>query len=291
MMVSVAGLSALATPSRQRVVVSGAGGQTGQLLFRKMLALPEEFDPVGLVRSEESKAALLMAGGVPESAVAVVDVTDAAAVKKVTEDHGGCSAFCICTSAKPKPNGEMDESTGRPLFGFPNGVPEIVDWLGQKNQIDACSSDTHVVICSSMGGTDPNHMLNVLGRTNNPDGTTSGGNILQWKRKAEMYLIDSGRRYTIVHPGGLIDEAGGERELVLGVDDSMEGTDSRTVPRDDVAEVMLQALRHPDLFGKRSFDLRAKPVEEESASPTTDFRALVESLNGKDSDYTLGEVA
>lgn len=27
-----------------------------------------------------------------------------------------------------------------------------------------------------------------------------------WKRKAEKYLIDSGLTYTIVHPGGLIDE-------------------------------------------------------------------------------------
>ena len=288
---SVSGLSASsATPSRQRVVVSGAGGQTGQLLFRKMLALPEEFDPVGLVRSEESKAALIMAGGIPESAVAVVDVTDTAAVKKFTEDRGSCSTFCICTSAKPKPNGVMDEATGRPLFGFPNGIPENVDWLGQKNQIDACSKDAHVLICSSMGGTDPDHPLNMLGRTTNSDGTISGGNILKWKRKAEMYLIDSGKKYTIVHPGGLIDEAGGERELVLGVDDSMEGTDSRTVPREDVAEIMLQALRHPDLYSNKSFDLRAKPVDGENVSPTTDFRTLVESLNGKNTDYSLGEV-
>ena len=35
---------------------------------------------------------------------------------------------------------------------------------------------------------------------------------------------------------------GGERELVLGVDDSQAGTESRTVPREDVAEVIVQAL-------------------------------------------------
>ena len=277
--------TALASSTPRKVIVSGAGGQTGQHLFRKMLALSDEFDPIGLVRSEESKKALIESGGVPESSIRVVDVTDAAAVQEVAKD---CSAFCICTSAKPAPNGEMDEATGRPIFGFPNGIPEFVDWLGQKNQIDACGPDAHVLICSSMGGTDPNHSLNTLGRTISADGVEIGGNILKWKRKAEMHLIESGRPYTIVHPGGLINESGGERELVLTVDDNMEGTDSRTVPREDVAEVMLQALRLPALYGNRSFDLRAKPTEEGSA--TTDFTALAESLNGKNTDYSKGEI-
>lgn len=40
---------------------------------------------------------------------------------------------------------------------------------------------------------DPNHFLNKMG---------NNGNILQWKRKAEQYLIASGLTYTIIHPGG-----------------------------------------------------------------------------------------
>ncbi len=36
-------------------------------------------------------------------------------------------------------------------------------------------------------------MLNKIG---------DNGNILQWKRKSEKYLIASGLTYTIVHPGG-----------------------------------------------------------------------------------------
>jgi hypothetical protein len=43
-----------------------------------------------------------------------------------------------------------------------------------------------------MGGTDPENRLNKIG----------GGNILVWKRKAEIYLVNSGLPYTIVHPGG-----------------------------------------------------------------------------------------
>ena len=128
-----------------------------------------------------------------------------------------------------------------------------------------------------MGGSDPDHVLNNLGRTTNADGTTSGGNILKWKRKAEIYAKESGKMYTIVHPGGLINEAGGERELVLGVDDSMDGTDSCTVPREDVAERMLHALKNPHVYGNRSFDLRAKPTED--GAPTADFRELVGTLH------------
>ena len=164
-----------------KVFVSGAGGQTGQSVFRKMLARPE-FSPVGVVRSEESKAALVESG-VPAESVVVCDVTDADAVMSAM---AGCEAVVIATSAKPAPTGEMKESGG-PIFGFPNGQPEAVDWLGQKSQIDAAAAQgpgTHVVICSSMGGTDPNHMLNSLGRQTLEDGSTEGGDILKWKRKA-----------------------------------------------------------------------------------------------------------
>ena len=74
-----------------------------------------------------------------------------------------------------------------------------IDWLGQKAQIDAAKEAgvKKVVLISSMGGTDENNPLNKLG----------DGNILIWKRKAEEYLIDSKAfTYTIIHPGGLIDE-------------------------------------------------------------------------------------
>ena len=51
--------------------------------------------------------------------------------------------------------------------------------------------------------------------------TMGGGNILLWKRKAEQYQVASGLEYTIIHPGGLKDEAGGKRELFVGVDDTI----------------------------------------------------------------------
>lgn len=269
----------------RRVAVTGAGGQTGQLVFRKLLARPDEFSPIGIVRTEESRAELLKSG-VPDSNVAVADVTSSETIASAMQ---GCEALVICTSAKPVPQGK-DEATGRPIFGFPNGQPEQVDWLGQKNQIDAAKAtgpDTHVVICSSMGGTDPSNMLNSIARETLPDGSTKGGNILLWKRKAEKYLMDSGLPYTIVHPGGLINEPGGKREIVIGVDDERtEG--ERSIPRDDVAEVLVQSLLNPAYRG-RSFDIRSKLEGE--GTVTTDFAALLEKLEGKNCDYSLGEIA
>ena len=320
MTISIGSNDALATSasiSKKVVLVSGAGGQTGQSLFRQLLELPSDdeqpqFEPIGLVRSQESKEALLASGGIPEANVAIVDVTNKEALQALVterlEKHNQeLAAFCVCTSAKPVPNGEIDETTGRPIFGFPKGQPEVVDWIGQKNQIDVCPPGTHVVLCSTMGGTDPNHPLNNLGRVkvttenddNDKDGTTttttttySGGNIVKWKRKSEVYLMNEKKDlvYTIVHPGGLINEPGGERELVCGIDDDMSygNTESRTVPRDDVARVMLEALKHPHVYGGRSFDLRAKPVGE--GQPTTNFEDLLDSyLEGKNCDYSLGE--
>ena len=275
----------LSAAAPRRVAVTGAGGQTGQHAFRKLLARTD-FAPIGIVRSEQSRAALIESG-VPSAAVVVADVTDAAQIAAAIV---GCEALIIGTSAKPAPSGATDPTTGRPIFTYPKGSPEEVDWLGQKAQIDAakaCGPSTHVIICSSMGGTDPSNMLNTLGREKLPDGSTKGGNILLWKRKAEKYLMDSGLPYTIVHPGGLLNEPGGKREIVIGVDDERT-VGERSIPREDVAEVLVQALLIPAFRG-RSFDIRSK-LEGEGAV-TTDFKALLDSLGGRNCDYSLGVIA
>ncbi|KAL3784972.1 hypothetical protein ACHAW5_010424 [Stephanodiscus triporus] len=278
----------------RRVLVTGAGGQTGQLVFRKLLSRPG-YVPIGTVRTEASREALLGgASPVPPESVVVCDITSADP-SALDDLVGGCDAIFICTSAKPAPTGDVDESTGRPKFGFPNGDPELVDWTGQRNLIDAArraggndDDGVHVVLCSSMGGTNPDHPLNNLGRTTRPDGTLAGGNILKWKRKAEAYLVGSGLPYTIVHPGGLLNEPGNERELCLGVDDSIPGTSNNSVPREDVANVMIAALEN-DGYRGRSFDLVSKPVGD--GVVTEDYSELIESLAGKNCDYSLGEIA
>jgi len=291
---------ALANTDGRRVLVTGAGGQTGQHIFRKLLAKPG-YAPIGTVRSEASKQALLEGTAgigasddsctdtIPPESIAICDITgddDDTSSSSLEELMKNCDALFIATSAKPAPTGEIDEETKRPKFGFPNGQPELVDYLGQKKLIDAAkkaNKNIHVILCGSMGGTNPNNPLNNLGKDGN-----KGGNILLWKRKAEVYLRDSGLPYTIVHPGGLLNEPGNERELCLGVDDSIPGTTNNSVPREDVANVMIAALEN-DSYRGRSFDLVSKPVGD--GAVTKDYKKLMESLGEKNCDYSLGEIA
>mmetsp|Transcript_32280 Transcript_32280/g.96830 ORF Transcript_32280/g.96830 Transcript_32280/m.96830 type:complete len:99 (-) Transcript_32280:2481-2777(-) len=78
-----------------RVFVGGAGGQTGQHVFRKLQALPG-FDPIGGVRTEDSRSALVE-DGFPSKSVVVCDITS---LESCAEAMKGCDAVVICTSAK-----------------------------------------------------------------------------------------------------------------------------------------------------------------------------------------------
>lgn len=117
------------------------------------------------------------------------------------------------------------------------------------------------MVIGSMGGQNPNHMLNSLGN----------GKILIWKRKGEEYLSQSGIPYTIIRAGGLQDKAGGVREIVVGKDDELLNTDTKAITREDVAELAVQALLVEEAKNK-AFDVASKP--EGHGTPTTDFKAL-----------------
>ncbi len=70
----------------------------------------------------------------------------------------------------------MQKEGVKPSFYFPEGEePKQVDWVRQRDQIDAARElgVKHVVLISSMGGTQPDHFLNSMGN----------GKILLWKRK------------------------------------------------------------------------------------------------------------
>lgn len=160
---------------------------------------------------------------------------------------------------------------------YPEGAePERVDFEAQVKQIDAAKAAgvKRVVLCSSMGGTQVDNFLNTMG----------GGNILLWKRKAEKHLVASGMEYAIVHPGGLLDKPAGERQLLVGVDDTLLDGDNRSVPRDDVAAVIVHCLTSPSA-SKISFDLASMPPGEGTVS--ADLEALLGELDGKTYDYSL----
>ncbi len=91
-----------------------------------------------------------------------------------------------------------------PCVCFRLSTPELVRIWREQAGVN------HIVLCSSMGGTQADNFLNTIGLKE--DGT--GGQILMWKRKAEEYLIASGITYTILHPGGLLDKPGGRKVRV-----------------------------------------------------------------------------
>jgi len=246
----------------KRVLVTGATGRTGFLTVQKLRHYPDEFTAIAFARSESKFKEL--SGSI--AGFIAGDITDQESLKSALI---GSQSLVILTSAVPIMKAPPQPGE-RPIFEYaPGGMPEEVDYLGQKNQIDAAiaAGVDHIVLVGSMGGTQTNHPLNQLGQ----------GNILIWKRKAEAYLIDSGVDYTIIRAGGLLDKPGGARELLVGKDDLFlthppQGI-ATSIPRADVAEVVVQALREPTARNK-AFDLISKPEDDPTAQVTQDFAAL-----------------
>jgi uncharacterized protein YbjT (DUF2867 family) len=247
-----------------QVLVTGATGRTGALVVQKLQQRPEQFTVRGFARSEQK--AIDRFGTTADFHIG--DISNPADLQPALK---GCDALVILTSATPK-MAAPPEPGQRPEFVYPEGgTPEQVDYQGQINQIDAAKAAgvKHIVLVGSMGGTDEQHPLNRM----------ANGNILIWKRKAEAYLIDSGIDYTIIRAGGLQDQPGGLRELIVGKDDTLlahppDGIPT-SIPRADVAEVVVQALLEPAARNK-AFDVISKPEGTPGAVVTTNFQALFE---------------
>jgi len=258
-----------------KVIVTGAAGRTGKLVFSS-LNENSKVETLGLLRTEKSAIKLRKETKCGLDHLVVCDVTNIS--DDIPKQLEGSEAMVICTSAVPSISKmSMIKSllkipikivTGKKPFNFrdlkfkykPGQYPEKVDYEGQMAQIDLAKKlgINHVIIVSSMGGTDPSNFLNSIGKNN--DGT-GNGDILLWKRKAEKYLIDSGLSYTIIHPGGLTDKPGSISELILDVNDQLLKNEKRSISRADVANLCIAAL----MEGKEknvSFDCISKEVED-----------------------------
>lgn len=274
----------MASGGKKKVVVTGAGGKTGGLVVQRLAADPASFaPPVAVVRSAKSGAAAKSAG----AEVVVIDVTAPGADAQLAAALKGADALVVATSAVPQIKKRsiiklmLAKFTGkkgvRPEFrwkGGEAGTPQKVDWEGQKVQFDAAlaAGVSRIVLVSSMGVTQVDNMLNSIGQ----------GKILLWKRKAEEYLMGlaAGGKVeaVILHPGGLIDAPGGERRLVLGVDDTLLKRETRRIPRADVAALAVAAISSP-AAKNRSLDCVADDPAD-GVAPTTDFEALFKGVSG-----------
>ncbi len=252
----------MATPLH--VLVTGATGRTGALVVQKLQQRPEQFVAKGFARSKAKVKELFGT----TAGFYLGDIGDPDRLRAALE---GCAALVILTSAVPQMKAPPEPGQ-RPEFTYAEGeTPELVDYQGQINQIEAARAAgiKHIVLVGSMGGTNEQHPLNLM----------ATGNILIWKRKAEAYLIDSGIDYTIIRAGGLQDQPGGQRELIVGKDDALlasppDGVPT-SIPRADVAEVVVQALVTPAARNK-AFDVISKPAGTPGAVVTADFAALFE---------------
>lgn len=98
--------------------------------------------------------------------------------------------------------------------------------------------------------------MNDIGRSKD-DPELRNGNILRWKRAAERYLMKR-CMFTILHAAKLTDEKGGCREIIWDTDDALLRTPFRRIPKEDAAEVIVQALQWKEAIG-RSIDIASRP--------------------------------
>ncbi|GFZ10984.1 NAD(P)-binding Rossmann-fold superfamily protein [Actinidia rufa] len=100
----------------------------------KLKEKTDQYVARGLVRTDESKEKI---GGADD--VFVGDIRNADSIVPAIQ---GIDTLIILTSAVPRMKPGFDISKGaRPEFYYEDGAyPEQVDWIGQKNQIDAAKA-------------------------------------------------------------------------------------------------------------------------------------------------------
>lgn len=299
----------------KKVIVTGAAGRTGSLVF-SLLDTDPRFDVVALVRSEAGAKKLIAKTKCALEEVVISDVTQMQFDDMERDSHpwpyalDNADAMVICTSAVPQISkmSVMKAILKIPLsiltptkkainfrdlqFKYkPGQYPEMVDYIGQKKQIDFAKKlgVKHVILVSSMGVLDPNNFLNQIGKDKEGNGH---GDILVWKRKAEKYLCLSQLQYTIIHPGGLVDTEPSKMELVLDVDDKLMKNEKKSISRGDVANLCIAALTES---GDKSvsFDCMGKERVVEEGKEPLDVKSAEEAFSsflktGKTADYTLG---
>ncbi|MCH9699130.1 MAG: SDR family oxidoreductase [Gammaproteobacteria bacterium] len=215
------------------VLVAGATGRTGRLIVNALL---QQGHSVRAFVRNPDKAANLFGDRVE---IATGDVKDKASINKAM--HGVQWVFSAIGSS-----GSKD----------PSNYPQYVDFEGTRNLAEAAAEAKvkQFIMVSSRSAGKKDHMLNKRFH-----------NVLIWKLKGENALRGSGVPYTIVRPGGLRDQPGGQHKLVAFSPEHGQSK-LRMVSRTDVAAVCVAALNNADAFNKTIAlvsdpDLPAQPVD------------------------------
>ena len=187
-----------------KALVAGAAGQTGRRIVQELV---KRGVPVrALVRDVEAARSLLP----PEVELVVGDVLQPDSLTAAIAD---CTVLLCATGAKPS---------------FDPTGPYKVDYEGTKNLVDAAKAKgiEQFVLVTSLCTSKFFHPLNLFFL------------ILVWKKQAEEYLQNSGVPYTIVRPGGLLNDDNPDSVLMSAADTLSDGR----IPRTKVAQTCVEAL-------------------------------------------------
>ena len=195
-----------------KVLVVGATGRTGKLIVPELEA--QGFEVRAFVRDADKAREVLG----PDVEIVTGDITDPATIPPTLE---GVKFIISAVGAGRK------------------ALPENVDYEGVSNLAAAAAAADidQLVLLSSMGTTQEDHPLNKM-----------FSNVLIWKAKGEQAVRDSGVAYTIVRPGGLINEEADKGQVVALQGDPR--LDSAVIPRADVAKVCVAAIVEPSARNK-----------------------------------------
>ncbi len=211
----LAGCAATPPPGPSLVLVAGASGRAGTYLVRQLKSQGIPFRAMTRNRAEAERRLGADFAGVEW---VECDVRDPASV-----------------AAAMRGVGRVISVIGSREVAGDNSA-EFVDYGGVRNLVDAAvaAGVDHFVLLTAIGVTDPAHPFNKA---------TKGA--LGWRLKGEDYLRASGLTYTIVRPGGLVNEPAGRQGLRLERGDHWRPLLRSTLSRDDLALVLIASLETP----------------------------------------------
>jgi uncharacterized protein YbjT (DUF2867 family) len=188
-----------------KAFVAGATGETGRRIVQELVA--QGISVRAMVRNVELAKAVLPA----EAEIVTGDVLQPSSLAAAIGD--ATVIFCA-TGAKPS----LD----------PTG-PYQVDFEGTKNLVNVAKSKNieQFILVSSLCTSKLLHPLNLF------------WGILVWKKWAEEYIQRSGLAYTIVRPGGLMNDNNDDQIIMTKADQLFDGR----IPRMKVAQVCVEAAK------------------------------------------------
>lgn len=206
---------------KKKIFVAGATGKTGKRIVDQLLA--KGFAVKAGVRDTD-KAKTTFPNQNQDLQFVKADVTEGS--EKLAEAIGDDSDAVICATGFQ--------------YSWDLLAPWKVDYYGTVNLVEACRKGgvSKFILVSSI-------LVNgaAMGQLLNPAYIILNvfGFVLVAKLKAEEYIRKSGIDYTIIRPGGLKNDPPNGNIVMEPEDTLSEGS----ISRDQVAEVAVEALLHP----------------------------------------------